>query len=122
MEKLFADKPWQIGRSKVFLKEELQGLFEARSNLLVADYCVVIARMYKGYVARQAYRAKRAAAVVVRVGGDWFVRLARVIGSGFFPHASGGAKSLRTLAAHAPENPPCHRKRTQPRLPSCRRR
>eukprot|EP00392_Amoebophrya_sp_AT5.2_P005398 g5407.t1 len=55
------DKAWQIGRSKVFLKEDLQKLLEAEINAAVTEFCIRIAKMYRGYLCRRRFRAQRAA-------------------------------------------------------------
>ena len=53
------DKSWQVGRSKVFLKEELQKIFEMQCNKQQQKYCTTISRFFRGYLARRVYKEKK---------------------------------------------------------------
>ncbi|CAD7923515.1 unnamed protein product [Amoebophrya sp. A120] len=57
---------WQIGRSKVFLKEDLQKLLESELNAVITEFCVRISKMYRGYACRSKYRKQRKAAVDIQ--------------------------------------------------------
>lgn len=59
-------KSWQIGRSKVFLKEELQSRLEKSIADALQAYIVRIQKRWRGHKLRKRYRAMRKAAVQVQ--------------------------------------------------------
>ncbi|CAJ1390721.1 unnamed protein product [Effrenium voratum] len=59
-------KSWQVGRSKVFLKEELQGRLEKALGEAVKVYVVRMQKRWRGSRARRKYRVMRGAAVQVQ--------------------------------------------------------
>eukprot|EP00927_Polykrikos_kofoidii_P069125 TRINITY_DN6450_c0_g3_i1.p1 TRINITY_DN6450_c0_g3~~TRINITY_DN6450_c0_g3_i1.p1 ORF type:complete len:1904 (+),score=486.14 TRINITY_DN6450_c0_g3_i1:65-5713(+) len=57
-------RPWQIGRSKVFLKEELQKALESRISSALSRYVVKIQKTWRGFRMRKRYREMKKAAVI----------------------------------------------------------
>jgi len=55
------EKTWQIGRSKVFLKDELQSRLEKSMGESVKAFVVRIQKRWRGYVQRKQYIAMRKA-------------------------------------------------------------
>lgn len=67
------DKMWQIGRSKVFLKEDLQAHLEGRIAAAVSKFVVRVQKRYRGFSARKRYKAMKAAALVAQAQLRTFV-------------------------------------------------
>lgn len=59
-------KSWQVGRSKVFLKEELQGRLEKTIGEAVKVFVLRIQRRWRGFRAKRRYRAMKAATLQVQ--------------------------------------------------------
>jgi len=55
-------KSWQVGRSKVFLKEDLQGRLESSIGEALKSFVIRIQKRYRGFVLKKRYRAMRKAA------------------------------------------------------------
>jgi len=59
-------KSWQIGRSKVFLKEETQTALEKRIADAVKSHVLKIQKVVRGYKQKQRYRKMKVAAIKVQ--------------------------------------------------------
>eukprot|EP00931_Biecheleriopsis_adriatica_P076367 TRINITY_DN5007_c0_g4_i1.p1 TRINITY_DN5007_c0_g4~~TRINITY_DN5007_c0_g4_i1.p1 ORF type:complete len:1783 (-),score=512.44 TRINITY_DN5007_c0_g4_i1:78-4991(-) len=59
-------KSWQVGRSKVFLKEELQGRLEKSIGDAIKVYVIRVQKRWRGFVALRRFRAMRKAASQVQ--------------------------------------------------------
>jgi len=61
-------KSWQVGRSKVFLKEELQEQFEKRCREGYKSHVLRMQKVWRGYKQRRRYRAMRVSALALQAG------------------------------------------------------
>merc|ERR1719188_857708 len=52
-------KSWQIGRSKVFLKEELQSRLEQTIGQALKKFVIQIQKRWRGFREKKTYRAKK---------------------------------------------------------------
>uniref|UniRef100_A0A7S4RTN0 Myosin motor domain-containing protein n=1 Tax=Alexandrium monilatum TaxID=311494 RepID=A0A7S4RTN0_9DINO len=58
-------KSWQAGRSKLFMKEDLQTRLEECIHIAIRVYIVCVQKRWRGYVQKKRYRAiKKAGAIV----------------------------------------------------------
>lgn len=71
----FEKLSWQLGRSKVFLREDVQHQYEKRLAQCSSAYCVRITKHWRGFVVRRAYKEQRAAACTVQA----LLRMARQV-------------------------------------------
>jgi len=67
VEKL-EDKPWQIGRSKVFMKEELQTMLEKRIGTAVAKFVIKIQKRWRGFKLRKRFKEMKKAGLALQAG------------------------------------------------------
>merc|ERR1740123_2978340 len=67
------EKTWQMGRSKVFLKDELQTRLEKSMGESVKAFVVRIQKRWRGYVQRKQYVAMRKAAEYMNAAFRTFV-------------------------------------------------
>merc|ERR1719410_2845824 len=74
-KKPLEDKSWQVGRSKVFMKEDLQGRLEESIGAALQRYVVCVQRRWRGYMKRKWFKAVKKAAGLLQTG----LRTARAI-------------------------------------------
>lgn len=60
------DTEWQIGKSKVFLRNSVFDPLEVRRKKLLSEKMVIIQKAWRGYVARQRFLRVKAAVVVIQ--------------------------------------------------------
>jgi len=60
---VFPPSSWQLGRSKVFIREEVQVEYEKRLAKNATAFCVRISSAWRGFLTRREYRQKKEAAV-----------------------------------------------------------
>eukprot|EP00397_Hematodinium_sp_SG-2012_P001741 GEMP01001746.1.p1 GENE.GEMP01001746.1~~GEMP01001746.1.p1 ORF type:complete len:1288 (+),score=365.72 GEMP01001746.1:72-3866(+) len=58
----FEPLSWQLGRSKVFVREDVQHHYEKRLAQCSSHFCVLISKQWRGFVVRRQYRAQLVAA------------------------------------------------------------
>mmetsp|Transcript_112673 Transcript_112673/g.313389 ORF Transcript_112673/g.313389 Transcript_112673/m.313389 type:complete len:1773 (-) Transcript_112673:269-5587(-) len=61
-------KSWQVGRSKIFMKEDLQSRLEESIHAAIQDYVICVQKRWRGHVQKKRYRAMRKAAALVQSG------------------------------------------------------
>lgn len=59
-------KSWQVGRSKIFLKDEIQAMLEKRIGTAVAGYVIKIQKLFRGYRQKKRYKAMRRAGLAIQ--------------------------------------------------------
>lgn len=60
------DKSWQIGRSKVFLREDLKSTLEKHIGLAIQCYIECMQARWRGYRERKRYRALKEAGILMQ--------------------------------------------------------